>query len=80
MFYRENLERHLERKRMTELRAVCKVIYGVILTVITRRRFLRIKVQIILVQKMVKVCTYTQCSINDFVMYVVMQHKAYVLL
>ena len=40
---------------MTELREVCRVIYGVILTVITRRRFLRIKLQIVQVQKMVKV-------------------------
>ena len=41
---------------MKELREVCKVIYGVILTVITRRRFLKTKQQIVQVQKMIKVC------------------------
>ena len=55
IFYRENLERHLERERMKELREVCRVIYGVILTVITRRKFLRTKVQIVQVQKMIRV-------------------------
>ena len=42
---------------MKELKAVCMVIYGVIRTVVTRRRFLRTKVMIVQVQKMVKVCT-----------------------
>ena len=36
MFFRENLERVLERNRDTALREVCRVIYHVILTVIAR--------------------------------------------
>jgi myosin X len=36
VFYRENLERHLERRRDTELRAVYIIIYSVVLTVLTR--------------------------------------------
>lgn len=49
---------------MKELREVCKVIYGVILTVVTRRRFLKTKVKIVMVQKMVKVCvmSYMLCT------------------
>jgi len=55
VFYREHLERHLERERMSELKEVCKVIYGVILTVVTRRRFIKTKAKIVIVQKLVKV-------------------------
>ncbi len=40
---------------MIELREVCKVIYGVILTVVTRRRFIKTKARIVTVQKLVKV-------------------------
>lgn len=47
---------------MKELREVCKVIYGVILTVITRRRFLKTKQQIVQVQKMIKVGCWLQVS------------------
>ena len=36
MFYREALERSLERLRDAELRTVCKIIFGVVLTVIAR--------------------------------------------
>ena len=36
VFYRENLERELERIRETELRSVCKIIYRIVLTVICR--------------------------------------------
>ena len=56
MFYRENLERALEKHRNTELREVCRKIYFVILTVIARRRFLKNKARIVLCQKFVKVC------------------------
>ena len=55
VFYRENLERVLEKQRDTELRAVCRIIYHVILTVVTRRRFLKAKERIIKVQKFCKV-------------------------
>ena len=41
---------------MKELREVCEFIYRVILTVVTRRRFLKTKLRIIVIQKMVKVC------------------------
>lgn len=61
IFYRENLERHLERQRMLELREVCKVIYGVILTVITRRRFIKTKARIVIVQKIVRVSAKVMC-------------------
>ena len=36
VFYRENLERVIERTRDIQLRAVCRVIYGVVCTVIAR--------------------------------------------
>ncbi len=45
----------MERQRDLELRAVCRFIYRVILTVVARRRFLRAKARIIQVQKLVKV-------------------------
>ena len=55
MFYRENLEHLLEMHRDNELRAVCRIIYNVILTVVTRRHFLKAKKQIVQVQKFCKV-------------------------
>ena len=36
MFYRENLERIVEKTRDEQLRAVCRVIYNVVCTVIVR--------------------------------------------
>lgn len=45
----------MERQRDLELRAVCRFIYRVILTVVARRRFLRAKARIVQVQKLVKV-------------------------
>ena len=56
MFYRENLERALEKHRNTELREVCRKIFYVILTVIARRKFLKNKARIVQCQKFVKVC------------------------
>ena len=55
MFYRENLERELEKHRNTELREVCRKIYYVILTVIARRKFQKAKARIVQCQKFVKV-------------------------
>lgn len=55
VFYRETLERTLERQRDLELRAVCRLIYRIILTVVARRRFLKAKARIVQVQKFVRV-------------------------
>ncbi len=52
------MERTLERQRDLELRAVCRLIYGVILTVVARRRFLKAKTRIVQVQKLVRVSCY----------------------
>ena len=61
MFYRENLERSLEKHRNTELREVCRKIYYVIITVIARKRFLQAKARIVQCQKFVKVCVCVFC-------------------
>ena len=45
----------MEKHRDNELRAVCRIIYNVILTVVTRRRFLKAKKRIVQVQKYCKV-------------------------
>ena len=71
MFYRENLERALERQRNIELREVCRKIYYVILTVVARRKFLQAKARIVQCQKFVKVhssfylynCLYMICTL-----------------
>ena len=55
MFYRESLERLLERERDNALRDVCRIIYYFILTVVTRMRFLKTKLLIIQAQKYCKV-------------------------
>lgn len=56
VFYRENLERILEKERDNALRDVCRIIFYFILAVVTRRRYLRKKAMIVQVQKYIRVC------------------------